>query len=536
MKQRHLSVQTKILAALAVVFVLLMLATTWHSVSNERAMAGELAEQKAGDLASSYFDGVNTMMLTGTMGQRDLLRAKYEAHADVTEVRQIRAPAVVQTFGPGGPEQDVRDALDRRALAGERVVDESRDATGRLVTVVTPIVASKDFRGTNCLTCHQVAEGTVLGATRVSYSLARLDQKIRHNLIEASVINLGLLILAMAAITWLLRRIVVQPLSRIRGTMQHIEREADLRERIDIASRDEIGEVCRAFNGMLEHFGASLGQVSDTAAQLNSAADQIAEVARQTAAAAAQQRGETDTAATAINELEATALQVRGSACSAADASVEADQAAAEGAQTTGDAITGIHELTREMERAAEVIERLDERSRSVGAVLDVIKGIAEQTNLLALNAAIEAARAGETGRGFAVVADEVRTLANRSHESTREIETIVEQLQLGARDAVTAMAQAKNSAERRRSQVESAVTGLSLIAERVGHIRELNAQMAVAAEEQSVVTQDVGRNVVNISQLAERTTHDAAQTTEASRDLVQLAERLQQLVHRFRF
>jgi len=239
--------------------------------------------------------------------------------------------------------------------------------------------------------------------------------------------------------------------------------------------------------------------------------------------------------ATAINELEATAQQVRENAASAASASVEADQAAGEGAETTRRAIDGIHSLMGEIEGAAAVIERLDERSRNVGAVLDVIKGIAEQTNLLALNAAIEAARAGEQGRGFAVVAEEVRTLANRSHDSTLEIEKIVERLQQEAREAVTAVRSARSSAEERREQVQRADAGLKLISERVAHIRDMNAQMSDAAGEQSAVTQDVSRNVFNISQLAEHTATDAERTTAVGRELVDLSHRLNALVARFR-
>jgi methyl-accepting chemotaxis protein len=533
---RNLSIQGKIVAGLVPVFVVLMIATTWHTASSERAMVQEVAESKAEDIGYSYFDGVNTMMLTGTMAQRDLLRKKYLAHEDVTEVRLIRARSLAETFGPGNPEQVAMDDLDRRALAGETLIEQARDANGRTVTIITPILASQNFRGTNCLTCHQVPEDTVLGATRVTYSLARLDEQVNRNLLTASLINIAMLVVGLGLITWLLRRIVVRPMAHIRDVMRLIEGDADLGHRLEVRTGDEIGQLSQTFNDMLDHFGASLRQVSESTGKVTAAAHQIAAVAGQTAEAANQQRGETDSVATAINELEATAIEVQHSAARAAEASVEADRTADDGAQTTRAAIDGIHALVREIEGAADVVERLDERSKSVGAVLDVIKGIAEQTNLLALNAAIEAARAGEKGRGFAVVADEVRTLATRSHESTQEIEKIVEQLQFEAREAVAAMNQARGSAEARQQQVTSADAGLALIAERVASIRELNAGMALAAREQSAVTENVSRNVVNISQLAERTAADAQETTAVSTNLLSYSDELQQLVQRFRF
>lgn len=530
------SIQTKLLLTLIPVFALLLAAIIWQTARSERAMIDEIMVEKAQDAASSYFDGVNTMMLVGATAQRGILRDKILAQHDVTDLRLIRGPALAGAFGPGNPEQVARDELDRRALDGETIIDRSQDTQGRVVTALVPFRASTDYRGTNCLTCHQVPEGTVLGVVRISLSLALLDSQIAANLWLSSGISVVLVILSFVLIHAVLVRLVIRRLGGMGDTMLLIERDADLGHRLTVTCSDEIGQVSQAFNGMLTRFASSLGEVADTTHKLNQAAGQIAQVAGTTAAAARQQRAETDTVATAITELEATALQVRDSATSAASASQEADRTASQGTRITREAIDGIHGLVGEIERAADVIGQLDDRSRNVGAVLDVIKSIAEQTNLLALNAAIEAARAGEQGRGFAVVADEVRTLATRSHASTREIEDIVEQLQMEAREAVAVMNRAKESAERQREQVADADSGLNQIAERVNHICDLNTHMAGAANEQSVVAQNIARNVVNISQLTERTATDAEHTNGVTQELVELSDQLDKLVARFRF
>ncbi len=536
MSLQNLSVQSKIVAGLTLVFLTLMIATTWHMTLSERAMAQSLTEQKARDTANSFFDGINTMMLTGTMGQRDVLRQKVLANPDVIETRIIRGTEITKLFGAGNAEQSVKDDFDRRALSGEQIIHSGKDDSGRFVTVVNPIIATSDFRGTNCLSCHTASEGTVLGAVRVTYSLASLDKQIDQNILVSGAINIAMLVFGILVITWLLRHFVTKPLTDMRDRMAAIEADADLSRRLEVRSGDEIGNVASAFNSMLSRFGSSLHEVSETTEQLKGVAGQIADVSSQTTSAAEQQRAETDAVATAVTELESTAVQVRESANSAANASIEADRIANDGATTTREAIDGIHGLVSEIERAADVIGSLDERSKTVGSVLDVIKSIAEQTNLLALNAAIEAARAGESGRGFSVVADEVRTLANRSHESTQEIENIVVQLQEGAQAAVAVMTAAKESAKQRRIQVETADTGLNRIAANVSHIRELNVQMSAAATEQSVVTEDVSRSIVKISQLSDRTTTDAEQTTAVSQSLLSLSDQLESLVNKFRF
>jgi len=529
------SIQSRILLSIASVVVVLMTVSMLFMVDRQKQLVQSLATEKAKDLANSYFDGINTMMLTGSMAQSKVLRDKLLARPDITDVRLIRGPEISKLYGPGSAEQVPADALDQRALSGQSVIEPPTDADGQRITILEPVVASSNFKGTNCLTCHAVPEGTVLGAVRVSYSLAHLHDKINHDLIFAGIIAAVLFLLGMMMMTMLMRKIVVKPLGEMRDTMNQISRNADLRQRLSATANDEIGQLSESFNSMLDSFSNILNQVSDTSYHLSQATAQISTVARQTTDAANQQNRETESVLNAINQLETSVRDVRQGASGAAQASVEADQQAANGAATTKNAIDGIYELVNEIERASDVIRRLDEKSKGVGSVLDVIKGLAEQTNLLALNAAIEAARAGEQGRGFAVVADEVRTLATRSHQATGEIETIIEQLQREARDAVAVMNNAKLSAEERRTQVQCADEGLNLIADKVTHIRRLNTQMASNADSQSQTAQHVSQSVVNISRLTERTALDAEKTNAASMELVKLANRLNELVGQFK-
>lgn len=530
------TIQSKILLLLVTVFSLLLLISLWQSAVNERDMVARLSIDMANDKTDLFFDGLNTMMLTGTIAQRDVLRNKILMDSNVTEARMIRGEAITKVFGAGNAEQAAADELDFRALAGEDIVQMGRDGNGRLLTMIKPFTASSDFKGTNCLQCHQVAEGTVLGAVRISYSLAQLDREVNSNLFWKGMTIFVMLITAMALIIWFLRRIVVSPLHRIQNTIEIIEQDNDLRHRIDSDANDELGQVTEAFNGLLQHFSDILSKVSDTTSHLNDASSQIFQASSQTASAAESQHAETETVASAISRLEDSSRSVRDNASRVAEQSTEADQQARHGSDTTRNAIEGIKILVSEIENASEVITRLDDHSKGVGAVLDVIKGIAEQTNLLALNAAIEAARAGEQGRGFAVVADEVRTLATRSHESTQEIENIIEQLQIGAREAVSVMNQAKESAEERSAQVFQADEGLKNIAERVAHIMELNNGMVHATKEQTEVTRSVNDNVTQINELSRTTATDAENTANVSQKLVSLAAELNELVARFKF
>jgi len=330
--------------------------------------------------------------------------------------------------------------------------------------------------------------------------------------------------------------LVVRPMCQLILHLQDIaEGEGDLTVRLDEKSHDEMGQVARAFNKFINKLQGIITQVASSSTQVSTASEELSLSSKQSSELTSRQRNETEQVATAINEMTATVGEVAKSASEAARAADQSDTEATEGRQVVFKTVEAIDNLVNEVERSAQVISRLKNESETIGSVLDVIKGIAEQTNLLALNAAIEAARAGEQGRGFAVVADEVRTLAQRTQESTQEIEKMIAALQNGASEAESVMQQSRDLAHSTVEQAGHAGESLEAITRSVATIRDMNTQIASAAEEQSAVAGELNRNITNIHQVSEESEQQANSMNSACSELARMGEQLQQLVGRFK-
>lgn len=532
----HLSVQAKVILTVVLVFILVMVAVLVHNARSERELVLAIVEQQTKDAADSFFDSINTMMLTGTMGNREITRNKVLERPGVVDARIVRGQAVSDVFGRGFDHEQPVDALDEKALAGEAVIQVVEDESGRVLTVINPIVAEKDYRGTNCLMCHQVPENTVVGAVRVSYSLADLDAQVDRNIMISAVMHTVLFGLGMVLIFFLIRSVVSKRINALRDLMEEIERDADLSRDIEVSdSQDEIGAMTRAFAAMLRKFHQSMSAVADSTNRLMEMANRASVVSDESLQGILNQQRETDMVANSMHEMNAAVQEVAHNAVRTAEASQEATAEARNGAHVSTEAIGGISALMQGIVNAGKAVQRLDADSENIGMVLDVIKGIAEQTNLLALNAAIEAARAGEAGRGFAVVADEVRTLASRSQQSAEEIRAMIEKLQSGARDAVKGMEAARLKAEVCEERVEAAGESLGMIAGEVNTISDMNTQIATAAEEQTAVAEEINLNITTITQIADQSAEGARNTAQISEELVSLAAQLEEMVKRFK-
>ena len=529
------SIQTKVNLSLAAVFLLVLISSLTTIYKSESSLANNVARKTTTDTASSYFDSINILMLSGAMNNRQSLQEKILTNDDLNEARIIRGDAVNSVYGPGSADSAIIDDLDRRAMKGESIVEEINDDKGHFLTVVTPMKALSSYKGTNCLLCHQVPEGTVLGAVRVTYDFANLDTQINNNVMKVAFVELALFIAGLIVISLLLRRIVLQPVNRLSKTISEIDKNADLSQRIKVTSNDEIGQMSTAFNSMLQSFHDSLNKVSTTIHKLGSSSSQINEIATLANDAVRNQQIQTSAVAAAMEQMEVATRSVEASAESTVSASELALKESTNGTSITTDAIGAIEGLKQEIDGATTVIHKLDEQSQNVGTVLEVIQKIAEQTNLLALNAAIEAARAGEQGRGFAVVADEVRTLASRTRNSTEEINAIIEALQHDARDAVNVMQRAHQSAEDGVAQVQGTSNALSNIAEEVRVINDMNHQVASSVKEQTQMAASVESSVTEIAKTSEHTSSRAGKLNQVAHELGSLASELEILVQRFK-
>jgi len=333
---------------------------------------------------------------------------------------------------------------------------------------------------------------------------------------------------------WAITRQIVVPL---RQTLSAAERVAsgDLSQDLQVQRRDELGQLQASMQRMTQGLRELISGIGDGVTQIASAAEELSAVTEQTSAGVNNQKVETDQVATAMNEMAATVQEVARNAEQASEAALMADQQAREGDRVVGEAIAQIERLANEVGNSSEAMNQLKTESDKIGSVLDVIKSVAQQTNLLALNAAIEAARAGEAGRGFAVVADEVRSLAQRTQQSTEEIEELIANLQSGTQRVSSVMDSSRELTDSSVELTRRAGSSLDTITRTVSSIQSMNQQIATAAEQQSAVAEEINRSVMNVRDISDQTSAASEETASSSVELARLGTHLQGLVARFR-
>jgi methyl-accepting chemotaxis protein len=419
-------------------------------------------------------------------------------------------------------------ANDHRALGS--AYEKGRDAF--VAAGADPLAGDTAVKGVDRATSErmsalvtQIREQGTAQATAIS---AAAEQTVWIGLLVMLLSGLAIGVVSV----WLVSRYLVAPISQLIDYVADLSR-GQLQQRVQSDRQDELGRLAVAANTLRDFLAETFSRLKRNASELDGASSELHQIARQMSQGTQDQFERTDQVATAMSEMSATAMEVARHAGEAARAADEADESAHQGGDAMRATIATITDMRGEISTTAEVIRRLETDSGRVGKVLEVIRGIAEQTNLLALNAAIEAARAGEAGRGFAVVADEVRSLAQRTASSISEINQIIDAVQLGATDAARAIHSGQARSEESVHQVTRTGEVLQRITGAVEAIRDMNRQIATAAEEQTAVAEDIARNLTDITTIASNNQDNVKRTEAASTRLHDLSAQLNDVTDR---
>ena len=402
-------------------------------------------------------------------------------------------------------------------LTGE-LTEVQSDGQARLLTF-TPITGLPSANWYIGLSVDKDKAFSMLSTFRTSAVIAT---------VVAVVIIIGLL--------GLLISVLMQPLHTMTRAMEDIaEGEGDLTKRLRIHNHDEFGILGTAFNRFVERIHSSIAEVSSATEQVNEVALRVISASNSSMTNSDEQSNRTNSVAAAINELGAAAQEIAGNAAQASQHASSARLLAEEGQQVVERNIAAMNRLSDLIVSSSGHIETLNNKTVNIGQILEVITSISQQTNLLALNAAIEAARAGEAGRGFAVVADEVRNLAHRTQESAQQVQTMIEELQVGARASVETMDQSQRHSQDSVQIANQAGERLDSVTVRISEIDGMNQSVATATEEQTAVVEAINMDINEINMLNQEGVENLQATLRACSDLEQQAGRLKQLVGSFR-
>ena len=534
-----LSIQAK-LQILIQGFLIIVLAVSqrWTMDHFEKRMLKE-AEHRAQISSDGLLNGMNMLMVTGMISDpanRKLMVRKMGDSDGVAELRIIRAKQVSDQFGPGLPEEQARDDIDRQALASEKPIFQRAtlpDGKPALRAVI-PFIESTNFRGTNCLMCHHVKVGSSNGAASIVLDLSEDYAGLKRVNMGLWIGQLALQVLLFFVIGWFIRTII-KPAKNLQAVMMRMQQDSDLTQRVEVESNDEIGQAAKAFNALAENFQKIVRQVHDYADDVSQSATQLASSASRISESSNQQSSAAMSTSMSVEGISTKIREVAQSATDTEEIANTARELSKAGQKVATNAAEELTKVAGYVKESAQLISSLEHRSNEIGKIVMVIKEIADQTNLLALNAAIAAARTGEQGREFAVVADEVRKLAERTGNATTDIASMIEEFCKEIEHAVSIMDTSSREVSTGVSLTNEASESLAKINEGALNTLEKIRSMVSATQEQSTASHEIAQSVERIAGFAKENSTSIGETSQALHQLELLAVKLQESVSRFK-
>ncbi len=536
-KIRDLKIWVRLVVGISLILVLAWAGMILWATNEQRNTAIEQARDFSQSVHRMTMASLTGMMITGTIGQRAVYLDQIRQSQDVRELRVIRGDGVSRFFGPGEAGESKTDAIEQQVMqTGKPYFQVVNDGNGESLRAVIPAPASKNYLGKDCLTCHVVPEGTVLGAVSMRISLDKVNATVRNFGFQIVLVALGLLIPVILFVFVFITRSVTRPLQYVSAGLSDIAHgEGDLTRRLAVDGRDEISDVSRVFNVFMDKLHGIIQEVQASSEQVLTTTNSLASVSAQVAANSQVQSSEAYSMAAQVEIMTYNIDGVAGQAEQVQDVSRQSHDLSSHGGDIIHKAADEMGKITVAVSDSSQILQDLGKQSDQISAIVNVIKEIADQTNLLALNAAIEAARAGEQGRGFAVVADEVRKLAERTANSTQEIASMIGKIQSGTKLAIHSMVSGVERVNEGTALAHQAGEAINQIKSGVQQVVDAVSEISVSLKEQSQANAENAHKVESIARLSEENSQAFQETANTIRLLEELAINMQNVVGRFK-